>query len=65
MSRKFTRQITTSVNFIKCIGSNLNIQFILHPKNIDFSYFANIKLIVSFEYEVHIDCFRGKVKIYP
>lgn len=64
MSRKFTRQITTSVNFIKCIDSNLNIQFILHPKNNDLGSFFKIKQIISFEYEVHMDCFKGKVKIY-
>ncbi len=65
MSCKFTWQITTSVNYIKCIVGNLNIQFILHPNDTDLGSFSKIKLIVSFEYEVHMDCFKGKVKIYP
>lgn len=64
MSRKFTRQMRTFVDYIKSIGGNLNIEFILHPKDNDLGSFAKIKWVINVEYEEHIDCFKGKVKIY-
>ncbi len=59
MSCKFTWQITTSVNDIKCIDGNLNIQFILRLKNNDLSSFSKTNRVLAFEYEVHKDCFKG------